>query len=369
MFTEELEHSKVIQLTNLQKNNSLFAPILPTGAFVDNNNQWINLIPNDICPVEARYTWKDALPNFTGPYDGTAPWTKVRDLTDDDRWRIFQKRLTKAYGFDASGLLYQAQNATGTGLSVPPTSNGQLIQESLIAALLDVYQLNDTIKVALCNSTGGITFVTSTARTDTPANNIADKIRRPWGYMHTMVVPFDFDESGNFIQYATPYDQDAWIGGGLTQFRNTTNFSVVGGGYNTYVTGNPLPNYSASGSFTSVTSSNRPAPVNQIYSPSSVVTRQLYRDGFVCINGGSAFMNQHSFDTNGTFTAARRNSYGVNATNSTLNRVSIYELQNDVTPVVGSLPTAYSLSSASAYDRNAMATALKFKTNASGISY
>jgi hypothetical protein len=80
-------------------------------------------------------------------------------------------------------------------------------------------------------------------------------------------------------------------------------------------------------------------------------------------------MNHHSFDTDGTFTAARRNSYGLNATNSLIQRVSMYELQNDVTPVVGSLPTAYSLSSASAYDRNAMATALKFKTNASGISY
>lgn len=355
------------QLTELQKNNSLFAPLLPTGAFAETQNQWADLIYNDICPAENRYTWRDAIPNFTGSFDGSVEWTKVRDLTEDDRWRVFQKRISKAFGFDASGLLYQAVNATGTGLSAPPTSNGQLMQECFIASILDIYQTRDTVKVALCNSTGGYSFVTTTARTDTAANNIADKIRRRWSHMHTFINPFDFDSNGDFIQYAMPYDQESWIGGGITELRNTTNFSVVGGGYNGYIAGVNLPNYSASGSFAAVSSVNRPASVNQIFS--NFPSRQLYRDGYVCINGGSAFLLHHSFNSTGGYNHAFRNTIGINTTNSSLNRVAYYYLQNDITPEQDSLPTVYSLSSASAYNKNAMTTALRFKPNADGISY
>lgn len=350
------------QLAALQKSNSLFSNL---PAFSDSSNMSLDNYYNDICLPENKYTWLDAIPNFKKNDNNV--YVKERDLTEDDRWRIFQRRVSTGFGFDANGLLEVGKNATGTGLNTPPVNNGQLMHECFIAALLDIYQCNDTIKVALCNDKGDLTFVTSTARTDTPANNIADKIRRPWGYMHTFVYPLDFDSSGNFIQYAMPYDQDSWIGGGITEFRQTVNFSVIGGGYTGYVTGYTFPNTDLKASYTGVTASNRPASVNQIFNGSP--NRPFFRDGFLGIVGGAAFMLNSSFDKNGKSNLAFRNSFGADATNSLLYRKSLYYIQNDITPVQGNEPTVFSLSSKNEYNRDNMAKALKFKENGSTITY
>jgi hypothetical protein len=180
--------------SGLDKNNSLFSNL---PAFSDFHNQSVDILYNDLCPLDNKYTWLDAIPNFK-KLDNNV-YVKDRDLTDDDRWNIFIKRVYKGFGFNPNGLLDVAKNATGTGLTTPPLNNGQLMHECLVAALLDIYQCNDSIKVAFCDVNANVSFKTLNARTDTPANNIADKIRRPWGYMHTFVYPFDFERMSAFI--------------------------------------------------------------------------------------------------------------------------------------------------------------------------
>lgn len=380
------------QLVAQQFTNSLTSTLAGEGSYyVDYWLIWADQFLNSIAPEESTYKWWYAVPNFTGPLDGSDVWTKTRELTQDDRWNIFLNRLQYPYGFDPNKpASYIIDPTLGTGCFAPPSTNGQLFQESFIAAVLDIYQLYDTIDVSYVDPYLSLNTVTYAAPTDTPANNIAFKLRLPWGAMHTNIYPYDwsdpYDPTSNFVQYAMPYGQDNWVGGSLTQISKRSLLSTEAGDFIGALVGQDLDPFNPSLNFPTITSLypywgaaslqyggqlNCLSGSNQIFTYIQGATNGpiLYRSGYVGNAGGSSFMSQDSVNSSGVNTVRTVNQIGVVPTNSYTYRMSVFNIQNDIIPEFGSNPPLYSITGPASYDRTDMSTNLAFKPAGDGITW
>ncbi len=334
--------------TRAQAQHNIFAGKTPittqTTPGYGSDSHWSAL--NQAIAVNEFNEYQHVLPNFattaTGSYTGV--WSKTRELTTDDQWRIFINRMTYPNGFSASKQIPQANPSQ----PLDPQTPIDLIMDALVDALVDIGQIDNSWILSYVNADNSVTEVTSTATT------LLEKASRTWGSVNTIVFPYDMDSTGNNLRlYPIQYGQERQLGTALYQYYDAGNFSYI-----------PSLLPSATGANTNNNATNGTTAARRIFNPTYAGNgpNSLYKNGYVKQGGGSAQQRILYATSSTTPMVEQRYSLWSNNPITTFDyRGSIRYMQTNTLPTTGdSRPTQYTFNSNS-YDRNTFNTGINVK--------
>ena len=259
------------------------------------NDSISNGFLQNICSNEMKL--EHVLPNFivtNGVYN------KVRELTDDDRLRIFINRLIYPNGFDGN----KVYKVTDVSNNLHPKTVGELFVDALIDTLVDFSQLDDSWNLSYVNPD----MITVT-EVESKAITLLEKASRTWESVNTLVCPFDRDSNGKLRLYPLPYGQDRTFGTAMMLFYDVGNF-----------TANALGGFLFNGSIVNPqlidaklvnNTINGTAGTRMLFNPTILGHNvKLYKNGFIKEAGGSCDIKISTTNTNNKFDRFRTHCFG-----------------------------------------------------------
>ena len=268
-----------------------------------------------ICSNEFKL--EHVLVNFT--YNNGV-YTKVRELTDDDRLRIFINRLTYPYGFDGNKVYKNADPSN----NLHPKTVGELFVDALIDTLVDFSQLDDSWTLSYVNAD-----MTTVTEVESKAVSLLEKASRTWSSVNTLVIPFDKDSLGKLRLYPIPFGQDRTYGTAMMLFYNGGNWTanaLSGFKFNGNDVNLTVPDARIANDTVNGTSASR-----TIFAPGILGHNvQLYKNGYIKEVGGSCDIKVISTNNN-KFDRFRGHSFGATDCLTTYGYRGVFRIMNTKT--------------------------------------